>query len=398
MNAVLQTSLPILGQQALNIGFVITSMPVGGAETLLINLLRSFDSVRIRPQVICLKDRGVLGEELADVFPVHSQLIRSRWDASVLWRLRHLLHQEKLSGVVTVGAGDKMFWGRLAARSLKLPVVISALHSTGWPDGVGRANRLLTPITDAFVAVAQAHGQFLVDFERFPADKVHVIPNGIDTHRFQFSAAARAAQRAAWGWNEATPVCGVVAALRPEKNLKLFLQSAGLVLRELPDTGFVIVGSGPEEAGIRETANELGITDRVRFLGMRKDTPEILAGLDLFALTSDNEASPVSILEALSVERPVVATNVGSISETVVEDQTGFLVPTGQPEPMAAAWLKVLANRELGGQLGKNGRQRVVAHHSLQSMTNGYMDLIEAIYQAKTQQRPFQANMSRPRR
>lgn len=398
MNAVLQTSRPVLGQQALNIGFVITSMPVGGAETLLVNLLRGFDKSRIRPQVICLKEKGVLGDELAAEFPVHSHLIRGRWDAGVLLRLRALLQQEEISGVVTVGAGDKMFWGRLAARSLKLPITISALHSTGWPDGVGRANRLLTPITDAFVAVAQAHGQFLVDFERFPAEKVQVIPNGIDTQRFQFSATARAAQRAAWGWDETTPVCGVVAALRPEKNLRLYLQAAALVLRQLPDAGFVVVGSGPEEAGLRETAQSLGISDRVRFLGMRKDTPEILSGLDLFALTSDNEASPVSILEALSVQRPVVATRVGSIPETVLEGQTGLLVPVGQPEPMAAAWSEVLANRELGRYLGQNGRQRVVKHHSLQSMTDGYMDLIEAIYHAKTQQKRFAANMSRPRR
>ncbi|MDP1559850.1 MAG: glycosyltransferase [Pirellulaceae bacterium] len=398
MNAVLQTSLPVVGQQPLNIGFVITSMPMGGAETLLVNLLRSFDSSRIRPQVICLKDKGVLGEEIAGEFPIHSQLIHNRWDAGVLLRLRTLLHREQMSGVVTVGAGDKMFWGRLAARSLKLPVIISALHSTGWPDGVGRANRLLTPITDAFVAVAHAHGQFLVEFEHFPAEKVHVVPNGIDTNRFRFSATARAEQRAAWGWNETTAVCGVVAALRPEKNLKLFLQSAALVLRDLSDSGFVIVGSGPEESGLRETAEELGIADRVRFLGMRKDTPEILSGLDLFALTSDNEASPVSILEALGVERPVVATKVGSIPETVLENQTGFLVPAGLPEPMAAAWLKVLADRELGERLGKNGRQRVVKHHSLQSMTDGYMDLIESIHNAKTQRKNFQANMSRPRR
>lgn len=398
MNAILQTQQPIVGQQPLNIGFVITSMPVGGAETLLVNLMRSFDGARIRPQVICLKDKGVLGEEISGEFPVHSQLIRSRWDAGVLLRLRELLHREQMSGVVTVGAGDKMFWGRLAARSMKLPVVISALHSTGWPDGVGRANRLLTPLTDAFVAVAHAHGQFLVDFERFPAEKVHVIPNGIDTQRFQYSASARSAQRSVWGWDESTPVCGVVAALRPEKNLQLFLRAATLVLRDLPTAGFVIVGSGPEEAGLRAAATELGIADRVRFLGMRKDTPEILAGLDLFALTSDNEASPVSILEALSVERPVVATKVGSVPETVLENETGFLVPTGQAEPMAAAWLKVLSDRELGRQLGQTGRQRVVNHHSLQSMTNGYMDLIESIFTAKTQRTRFLGNMSRPRR
>jgi glycosyltransferase involved in cell wall biosynthesis len=368
----------------LRIAFVITRMPVGGAETLLVNLLRSFSPTRIQPQVVCLKAPGILGQAIATEFPVHSDLIRHRWDASVLWRLRRLLRDQRIDGVVTVGAGDKMFWGRLAGRSLGLPIVVSALHSTGWPDGVGRANRWLTPITDAFIAVAASHGQFLVDGERFPAAKVKVIPNGIDTDRFRFSPAARAAQRGAWGWDEATPVCGVVAALRPEKNLFLFLDAAALVLAQRPDARFVIVGSGPQESALQAHAGQLGLSTKVRFLGLRQDTPAVLSGLDLFTLTSDNEASPVSILEALSVQRPVVATRVGSIPETVLEGQTGFLVPPGDSAPLAEAWLRILTDRELGGRLGGEGRRRVVAHHSLERMTLGYTALLEAIFSAKS--------------
>lgn len=386
-----------LGCRALRMGFVITSMPVGGAETLLVNLMRRFSQGRVQPQVICLKERGVLGEQLVGEFPVHSGLIRQRWDASVLWRLRQLLVQERMDGVVTVGAGDKMFWGRLAARSLSLPVIISALHSTGWPDGVGRANRWLTPITDAFVAVAESHGEFLVEQTGFPAEKVQVIPNGIDTERFRFSAAARAAVRRSWGWDESTPVCGVVAALRPEKNLGLFLRAAALVRESLPTAGFVIVGSGPEEAGLRALATELGLADQVRFLGLRQDTPEVLSGLDLFALTSDNEASPVSILEAFAVERPVVSTRVGSVPETVEEGRSGRLVPVGDVSAMAQAWLEVLSAADRSRGWGSAGRERVVTRHSLQSMTDGYTDLIESIYAAKQRREVFQTQRARPR-
>lgn len=398
MNAIGRPCELGLGSRALRMGFVITSMPVGGAETLLVNLMRQFSQGRVQPQVICLKERGILGEQLAGEFPVHSGLIRQRWDASVLWRLRQLLVQERLDGVVTVGAGDKMFWGRLAARSLGLPVIISALHSTGWPDGVGRANRWLTPITDAFVAVAESHGEFLVEHERFPAEKVQVIPNGIDTERFRFSAAARAAVRRSWGWDEATPVCGVVAALRPEKNLGLFLRAAALVRETLPTAGFVIVGSGPEEAGLRALAAELGLTPQVRFLGLRQDTPEVLSGLDLFALTSDNEASPVSILEAFAVERPVVSTRVGSVPETVEEGRSGRLVPVGDVSAMAQAWLEVLSVADRSRRWGAAGRARVVTRHSLQSMTDGYTDLIESIYAAKQRREVFQTQLARPRR
>lgn len=367
----------------LRMGFLITSMPVGGAETLLVNMLRRMDPRRLEPQVVCLKERGVLGEDLAASLPVHSHLIRHRWDVGVLWRLRRLFLQERLDGIVTVGAGDKMFWGRLAARACRLPVVISALHSTGWPDGVGTANRWLTPWTDAFVAVADAHGKFLHEFEGFPASKVRVIPNGVDTDRFVFSPEARRQQRLEWGWDESVPVVGVVAALRPEKNLRLFLQAASVVLSQMPEAGFVVVGAGPEESVLRDTAAQLGIAERVRFLGLRKDTPDILAGIDVFALSSDNEASPVSILEALSVQRPVVATQVGSVPETVQEGVTGRLVPPGEVTPMANAWLGLLREPDDRAAMGQRGRDRVVARHSLAAMTEGYMDLIETLFWEK---------------
>ena len=79
---------------------------------------------------------------------------------------------------MTVGAGDKLFWGRVAAYLAGVPVVISALHSTGWPDPVGRLNRLLTSLTDAWIAVADAHGRYLVETLGLPVEKVHVIANG----------------------------------------------------------------------------------------------------------------------------------------------------------------------------------------------------------------------------
>jgi hypothetical protein len=91
------------------------------------------------------------------------------------------LRRREIDAIVTVGAGDKMFWGRLAARLAGVPVVAAALHSTGWPDVVGRLNRWLPPFTDAFIACAPTHGRYLIEQECFPAERVHVVPNGVDT-------------------------------------------------------------------------------------------------------------------------------------------------------------------------------------------------------------------------
>jgi hypothetical protein len=142
-------------------------MPVGGAETLLVNIIRRIDPNQIRTEVVCTKTRGPLGEPLADTFPVRSDLLDHKWDLCDLPRMVRLFHRRRADAVITVGAGDKFFQGRLAAWFAGVPATASALHSTGWPDGVGRMNRCLSPITDAWIAVAESHGEFLSQWENF---------------------------------------------------------------------------------------------------------------------------------------------------------------------------------------------------------------------------------------
>jgi len=376
----------------LNVMFVITSMPVGGAETLLVNLTRRFDKSRIQPMIGCLKERGVLGDELADEIPVFEHLINHKYDVAVARRLRKLFKKHEVDAVITVGAGDKMFWGRLAARGAGTPVILSALHSTGWPDGVGRMNRMLTGITDGFIAVAKHHAEFLVEFEKFPEQKVFMIPNGIDTQRFRACEDARAKWRNDVGIPQESPTLGIVAALRPEKNHELFLECAARTLKEVPDAHFVIAGDGPGRGDLEALAAEKSIEEQVHFLGSVSDIPGVLSMLDVFALTSHNEASPVSILEALSCNRPVVATDVGSIKESVLEGTTGYLCEAGNADSITPRWIELLTKEELREKMGRKGRAHVVDNSSLDSMTDGYTELIESLYGQKTNGRKRNSN------
>ena len=373
-----------LQQRPLRVMFLLTSMPIGGAETLLVNLVRRMDRERVEPLVGCLKQKGVLGEVLENEIPVFENLIRHKYDFAVAGRLKKLFLEQRIDALVTIGAGDKMFWGRLGARRAKVSVILSALHSTGWPDGVGRLNRLLTGITDGFIAVAKQHAEYQINEEKFPESKVFLIPNGIDTDRFVFDSALRAQWRTQVGISPEAPVVGIVAALRSEKNHDLFLESARRVSETMPEARFVIAGDGPERPRLEKLANELGIESSVHFLGSTQDIQGVLSMVDLFALSSHNEASPVSIMEALSCERPVVATDVGSIDESVLEGKTGFLVPAGDAEQMSDRWLRLLGDNELRDRLGKQGREHIVANSSLDSMTEGYMSLVEKLYAMKT--------------
>jgi glycosyltransferase involved in cell wall biosynthesis len=375
--------IPLADRGPLKAMFVITSMPVGGAETLLLNLIRRLDRERVLPELCCLKELGPLGEELAREIPTHANLIGSKYDLAVWPRLSRLFRQRRVDAVITVGAGDKMFWGRLAARSAKVPVILSALHSTGWPDGVGRLNRLLTGITDGFIGVAAPHGEHLIKHERFPAQKVFVIPNGVDVDRFQPRPELRDALRTALGIPVTAPLVGIVAALRPEKHHELFLRAAALVRQQRPGAHFIIVGDGPELPNVEKWIDELSVRDCVHLLGTRSDTPQLLAAWDAFALTSHNEANPVSILEALACGVPVVATRVGSIPETVVPGETGYLAEPGNACEIAGHLLSLLDNRDLAVRLGATGRARVVARWSLDAMVRGYTELMETIYERK---------------
>lgn len=381
---------------ALRCMFVITSMPVGGAETLLVNMLRGFKKSVIAPEVICLKEPGPLGDAIADEFPLHSGFLSSKYDLRVLPKLIGLMHRRAADAVITVGAGDKMFWGRLAAHVAGVPVIASALHSTGWPDGVGRLNRMLTPITDAFIAVADAHGEFLREHEKFPDDKIHVIRNGVDCKRFRPNPVAIAALRAELGLQEDAFLIGIVAALRSEKNHAMLVRAAARLRKTCPDAHWVIVGDGPERQSIEDLAADLKIDDRIHLLGTRLDTPRILAGLDLLTLCSLNEASPVSILEALACGVPVVATDVGSVSESVKDGVTGRLIASEDIDAMVDAVGSLLANPASRREMGDRGRQLVLETGSQRAMIRGYQDLVTRLYDQATRQQSAGRQVSLP--
>ncbi len=377
------------GQRPLKVMFVLTFMPVGGAETLLVNLIRGLDRRRFAPEVCCLKYLGPLGEQLAAEIPTSAGLLHSKYDLAVLPRLTRLMRQRRVDAVVTVGTGgDKMFWGRLAAWGAGAPVVASALHSTGLPDRVEPLNRLLAPWTDAFIAVAPAHGQYLAAHEGCPADKVWVIPNGVDVARFAPSPAS-APLRASLNLGEHQPVAAIVAALRPEKNHELFLQVAQRVGRELPRARFLVIGDGPRRGELEELAGRLQLDGRVRFLGSRSDIPELLSLVDVVMLTSHMEANPVSLLEAMACGRPVIAPSVGSIPQTVTDGVQGLLCPAGDLDAFTAHAVALLSNPALAARMGQAGRQRVVENYSLKVMIDGYQRMIETIYRAKRGRLPY---------
>ena len=130
----------------------------------------------------------------------------------------------------------------------------------------------------------------------------------------------------------------------------------------------------------RRSPAELSLGQAVRFLGTRSDVPEVLSLIDVLVLTSHMEANPVSILEAMAAEKPVVATRVGSVSETVLDGATGYLVAPGDADELAARLIELLRDRQRAAVMGRAGREHVLDHWSIERMVAGYEDLLEGIY------------------
>jgi glycosyltransferase involved in cell wall biosynthesis len=212
-----------------------------------------------------------------------------------------------------------------------------------------------------------------------------MIPNGVDTNRFRPNHVLRSSLRAELGIADEAPVVSIIAALRPEKNHVQFVEAARTILQQQPLTKFLIVGEGPERTTIVKRIEQLGLQAQFHLLGNRSDTERILAGTDLFCLTSRNEANPVSILEALATCLPVVAPDVGSIKETVLPGKTGLLTQPLSSAATAEAIVQLLGNASLAARMGRTGRQLVRDQWSLQAMVQGYETLIEELYNAKAE-------------
>ena len=357
----------------IRVAFVTTNLGIGGAERLLFELITRLDRTRFEPRLFCLKQPMSLGTKLAGMgIPVHAGISQGRFDFAVLNRLADLYRTHAIQIACTVGTGgDRSFWGRLAARWARVPVVLSCPHSMGVPDKFERHNRLLSGITDAFIAVAHTQKSYLVRSEGFSANKVHVIHNGVDIDRFR-PAVPDPAVRAAIGVDPTVPLAGLVAYLRPEKQIDTFLRAAALVRGEIPRAQFVIVGDGPERSKLHALRAQLGLETAVHFAGLCQDVRDWIRAIDVLLLTSRMEAFPVSLLEAMACAKPVIATNVGAIPEMVVPETTGYLVQPGDPTDIARATSRVLRDPEHARELGRQGRQLVENRFSLTSMVRGY--------------------------
>lgn len=171
------------------------------------------------------------------------------------------------------------------------------------------------------------------------------------------------------------PVIGAVGRLSPEKGFDVAIRA----LRDVPEATLVIVGGGSEQAGLEELAREVGVAERLELIGWSDEPRRYLAGFDAFVLPSRQEGFPLAVVEAMLAGVPVVAADVGSVGEAVVDGETGLLAPAGDAQAFAERLRRLLSEPELARQLGENGRGRAQALFTAEAMARAFDALYREI-------------------
>lgn len=198
------------------------------------------------------------------------------------------------------------------------------------------------------------------------AGQLSCVTNGVDTQRFAPGPrAAEGGLRRRLGLAADTPLLAFVGRLSPEKGPEVFVRAALLLRSRAPAAHCVIAGEGPLERTVRELIAHHGLGSHVHLLGLVQDMPALHRDVDVVVSSSNSEAMPLALMEAMACARPVVATRVGGVPDMVEHGQTGWLTAQGDFEDIAARCAMLVANPELRARMGERARQRAIEHMSL---------------------------------
>ncbi|GEJ57618.1 glycosyltransferase family 4 protein [Anaeromyxobacter diazotrophicus] len=371
------------------IAFVVPDLQLGGAERQVVDLVNHLDHERFEATLFTFEAADDLGAAVDPRVRRVRALRRSRFDTGPVDQLARLLREERTELVhCTLQMALLVARGAIHRSGRGLPLV-EAIHTT---QNRGRrlelADRLLyVPLMsgcDRVITVCDAQRRFWAS--KYPAlrPKLVTVPNGIDLDRYRddVPAARKAALRRELGVEGGELVLGMVAAIRPEKNHAGILEAAARLAEGGHRVKLLFAGGAPDprdEERLRRRTRELGLGERVRWLGSLRDPRELISILDAGILFSTAESLPLALLECLAMGKPVVAAAIGGVSEIVVPGENGLLVAPRDTAAFASAVARLAADRELLRGLSARARPSVEARFSVQQMARRTEAVLEEV-------------------
>jgi glycosyltransferase involved in cell wall biosynthesis len=310
--------------------------------------------------------------------------IRGLRDVSAFRQLVGLIQQTK-PHIVHTHTAKAGTLGRLAAWWCGVPIVVHTYHGHVFhgyfPPAKTRLfvaiERWLGRRTDCLIAVSAQVRQELLALAIGTPDRFEVVRLGLDLEPLARADAHRGALHRELALPADVPTIGIVARLVPIKAHEIFFDAARRIVEGVSDARFIVVGDGERRPELEALARRLGLAGQTHFLGWRADLDRIYAGLDVVALTSRNEGSPVALIEAMAAARPIVATRVGGVADLITDGRTGMLVAPGDGAAMAAGIVSLLRDRELAHRLGAAARVEALGAYGATRLLHD----VDALYQ-----------------
>jgi glycosyltransferase involved in cell wall biosynthesis len=379
---------------------IIARLNIGGPAVYVILLTEQFGPPDFDSRLVCgqigpqegdmaylARERGITPILIPDLGRELSPL-RDMKTLVALWRLMrqyrpHVVHTH------TAKAG---FVGRIAAWLARVPVRVHTFHGHVLRGYFGPAKtrfflwleRFTGRLTDRLITISPALRDELVNTYRVaPAEKFEVVPLGLDLSRYARMLRHEGQFRARYGIPPGALLVGIVGRLVPIKNHDLFLQMAERLRHTLPDAHFVIVGDGEQRAELESLVDALGLREYVTFTGWEVDLAPIYSDLDALVVTSDNEGTPVSLIEGLAACVPVVSTAVGGVPDLLRGGAYGRLVPPGDVAALAAAVGACLAEPQDQHDQREEIRRAIVAQYDIARLSHDLAALYRQLLAAK---------------
>ncbi|PPK52728.1 glycosyltransferase [Marinobacter persicus] len=353
------------------------NMGIGGTEQVIRQLITGLDSEKVTSEILCIDGQvGAIGEQLRESgIPIVAVQRRPGFDRSLIRIIRTRLRKGHFD-VVHCHQYTPWVYGWFAALGLPVSVVFTE-HGRFYPDRyrykAALVNQAMARTSRAMVAISDATRQALARYEFLPRSRIRVVYNGIAALQPDHDRVA--ALRAELGIPEEAFVMGTVSRMDPVKNQSMMLRAFHRFLQQCPEGWLLVVGDGAERESLQFLAGELGISERVTFTGSVSQPANHMALMEVFLLSSFTEGTSMTLLEAMSLGIPAVATDVGGNPEIVREGINGMLVPVDDEQAFAEAMIGLWQEPETRSQLGQGARTRFDERFSREVMVNAYQEI-----------------------
>lgn len=359
--------------QRLRVCHLSLTLCTGGLERLLVDFARYYNAEQFELEFVALGDTGQPAEEIRKLgCPVIEYPLTARGKLGRIRQLTHFFQQKNYDLLHTHNAYPH-FYGTLAGRRAKIPAILQTRHGRRFGKTFNERLQfaLASRLADRVVPVSDDTGNRCKQIGWLGNKKVTRLWNGIDVERFAFTGPA----------TEMRAI--TVSRLSPEKDLVTMLEAVKLVIKTIPEFRLSIVGDGPERSRLEQAASRLQLESHVEFLGERNDVPDLLPQAGFYVSSSLTEGISLTLLEAMSVGLPIVATAVGGNPEIVQQPETGLLVPSANPDLLATAIIQMCSQSDHWMTMGQAARTRVEQHFNVRSMIRDYENLYHEILSLK---------------